>query len=510
MVLVVAVVLLWRRDGAPHIEAVEAEAQPSPVDDADAVAQAAPVTAPAPRRAPAAASVARRDEVDDACEATVADARAFADAEANAAGLSGVEDRYSAELENLPRRLLGSSDPDVLLTVFALDRPEARVRTDPAAQATLLEFGLRAADSDSALLKWHALRVCVEAEGYCPFGHLEQALLEALSDNAEAWALAAALRYRRGDVAGALAAMQNAAHAPTSISYWTETTAVMARVLVEQTSLPHEQADVTAVGYAAATLPPLAEVRMCQTEGVTSRAWAEACLGLGRLRAERNETTLVRTIAYTLQERALAALGDSRGAQEAAQAAALYRAEMNAAATSTFWMNALLASSSQRFHAHLSAVRDLGEIEAGRVFLRRELPLLLERAGLLDREGARECIARFFEAPAPAETTFRDYPVESYPLQVGDELMISVSGRTPVSTSLRISSDGTIALRRLPAIAAVGKTTGQLRTEIAALVSDASNPVPQVVVILMAPRSPEERRIEFDAALREAKEGDVR
>src|SRR5690606_27710928 len=121
----------------------------------------------------------------------------------------------------------------------------------------------------------------------------------------------------------------------------------------------------------------------------------------------------------------------------------------------------------------------------------RELPLLLERAGLLGRSGMRECIAQFFEAPTPVGTTYRDYPVEDYPLQVGDELLISVDEGRP-QFLVRVGPNGTIPLRGLPAIFAVGKTTGQIRSEVAALVSAPSDRSFEVIVILIAPRSTEQ------------------
>src|SRR5690606_1941783 len=310
------------------------------------------------------------------------------------------EERYRVELESLPLRLIGSSDPESILAAFGLDRPEARVRKDPSAQAALLELGLRAADSDSALLKWHALRVCAAAEDYCPFAHLEQRLLEGQQDNAEAWALAATLRYRRGDLAGALASMQSAARASTSTWYRTETMTAIARVLAEHTSIPWAAAASSAIGFAAATLPPVADVQqMCRAAAVTSREWAEACVEFGRLRAEHNESAWV--LSYPWQRQALMAIGDLQGAEEAAEAYALYRAEMNAAAPVSMLDALLVTSSEERFYAHLGAVREFGEAEGVRRFLRRELPLLLERAGLLGRSGMRECIAQFFEAPTP-------------------------------------------------------------------------------------------------------------
>src|SRR5690606_6735750 len=130
---------------------------------------------------------------------------------------------------------------------------------------------------------------------------------------------------RRGDRAGALAAIQSAARASTSTWYWPETGAAIARALAEQTSIPYRY-HAGSAGFAAAALPYIADMQMCRAESVTSRAWAEACLELGRLREEHNETMAARGLSYSMQKQALAALGDLQGAEEVAEAYALYRA----------------------------------------------------------------------------------------------------------------------------------------------------------------------------------------
>src|SRR5690606_32039545 len=119
--------------------------------------------------------------------------------------------------------------------------------------------------------------------------------------------------------------MQSAARASMSTWYWTETITAMTRVLSEHTSLPLVAAATTATGFAASTLPPVAGVQqMCRAGSVTSRAWAEACIEFGRLRAEHNETLIARGLSYSLQKQALAAIGDLQGVEEAAEGYALY------------------------------------------------------------------------------------------------------------------------------------------------------------------------------------------
>jgi hypothetical protein len=228
-------------------------------------------------------------------------------------------------------------------------------------------------------------------------------------------------------------------------------------------------------------------------------------------------------MGYSMRERALTDLGDLEGATEIAREYALFSDER----TSGGWgqtisrgrMQGAFLANPEKWRAFIGAIQEFGEMEGIRQFSRQELPPLLERAGMLEREGARECAAQLFEAPIPVATlsaTFRNYPVEQYPIQVGDQLQISVRGASGLSTSHRLRPDGMITLSRapgqarlgVPVIAAVGKTTEQLEHEIATILSErrpSTLPI-DVFVTLLAPLSTEELQREFDDALREATE----
>lgn len=483
------------------------------------VPEVAPAAAPAADLTPFSASITGPDdETISVCVQTINDAAEFAMMELHAANpiqtSEPSDERFRAELENLQRSSAASRDPGHLLTAFLLDRPEFRASNDPTSSATLLELGLRAGNSDSPLLAWHALRACLEAEVYCPFPPLEQDLLEADSDNAEAWALMATLRYRRGDVAGALAAMQDAAQASMSTWYLGDTIALVERSLAEQTAITYADRVGLGFGVAASTLPSQSSLlNMCRVESAASRAWAEACLAFGAVRGEHNETTAARSIAYPIREQALTALGDMESAAEVAAESALFNAERTAGGLELTGsrlrvLEVLVTTDPERLHAYLSAIQQFGESEGVRVFLRQELPPLLDRAGLLDRDGARECVAQFFEPPAAVGTrsaTFQSYRVQDYPIQVGDQLQMSVRGQGALTTSLRVGPDGKITMPRVLDVEAVGKTTEQLQREITTILSERYQS-PEVFVILVSPRTPEELGLEFDNALREATE----
>lgn len=479
------------------------------IDAALAAPQLAPAATPASE--PRAASTAGAGNEAGTCAQTLDDAAAFAARESSAANPVEVpeadsEDWLPGELGRAKRSLAGSGNPEHFLAAFLLEQVEARSSAPNASSAytTLADLGARAANPDSPLLAWHALLACHEAKQSCPYAHLEQRLLEAQRQNAESWALVAALRYGRGDSAGALAAMQGAARAPTSTWHWGETMALIERTLAAQTSMPYAARMSHAFGVgAAATLPRQTELlQMCRVESATSRAWGEACLAFGTLRGERNDTDLARALSYSIRGQVLTALGDAAGAAEVAAERALYDAERTAGELSTSrgkLLTALIEADPARLHAYFGAMQRFGEVAGYRAFLRQELPPLLDRAGLLKREGVQECAAQLF---APLVAAGTRAATAGHRIQVADQLLVSVRGGRSLSTTVQVRPDGTIAIPRIPGIAALDKTTEQIEHDIAAMLHG-RNPPSEVLVILMSPRSREDLRLEFDNARRE-------
>lgn len=366
-------------------------------------AAGAPVTVTLPPSRPGAAPAAGTgDEVDDACVRLIDEAAAFAAREKDAAhpvrNPDPDHERLYAELASFQRSLAGSGNPEHLVVALVLELGESTASQDRSVHTTLQDLGDRAALSGSPLLSWHALRICVMAGERCPFAHLEQRLLEPLRRNAEAWALVAMLRHRRGDVAGALAAVQGAARAPESTWYWTETIALIERVLAAGTAIPYPERLQTTFGMSTSALPAY-PVRMCDAESASSREWAQACLAFGTLRAARNETMLARGQGLLMRERAFTALGEAEAAARVSAERQLLDAQrrgegLQMSISTANLQETLLATDPARLADYLDAIRQHREWAGMRVFLGKELPPLMERAGLLERDGASECIAR--------------------------------------------------------------------------------------------------------------------
>lgn len=472
---------------------------------------------PAGRRnpAPAWAAISRelsRDSSDEACVQLVQEATAFAARERatpEPRDTEAYEAMIMAEMARLHRTAADTREPEMLLAALLNWQYEDRKDADASRQAMLLAFGTQAASSSSPVLAWHALRVCADAGQSCPFAHLEQDLLELQRDNAEAWALVAATRYQRRDVAGALAALQGAAGAKTSTWHWPETIVLVERTLATHTSIAFPDSALVAFGAGAVATPPyMAEFNtMCRVESAANRAWAEACLAVGELRQEHNETEMAQGLAYSTRRQALAALGEAERPAEIQAAYERFSAERMAGGQNLMMagsglQQALIETSRTRMHAYLGAVSEHGERRGRREFLRKEVPALLERAGLLGREGARECMAEIFLDPRAAGTTRQ--AVLEHRLQPGDELHMTLRDngtgtRRSTSFTRRIGPDGKFNLPGGLSIAAAGMTTEQFQRELAAAVSSGSQP-PEALVIPIPRRPGEELRSEFENA----------
>ena len=381
------------------------------------------------------------------------------------------DEQVQVALNQLRRAAIDPSGDDALLASVLLV-PRADTSPQDAADQ-LRELGQRAVVSRNPLLAWHALRACVRAGGSCPITHLEAELLQTQPQNAEAWALAAELRYGRGDAGGALAAMEHAAAAQTANWYWPESVAVIKRAMAAQTDIPYADRVATAFGAMAAAVSPWANA-LCQAESRSSRCWAEACLALAKLRAEHNETHLGRTLGYGLQASMQRVLGDEQGAMEAetlrlkANAAQLTGGPAMSAALTQLGL-VLLAADPVQLGNFLDDIRASGEMEA----LRR-LPQQAASSAPSRADGAaeklRECLAR-----SAGTEVMGGWGTEAtaYRVQPGNELHITYRGGEPgEGLAIReVGPGGEVRLAEEPIthVPAAGRTLAELERDISAL-----------------------------------------
>lgn len=405
------VIIQIRREDSPDQRDVSAgtsvDASASPRIDAATITGVVAPTAIAASQLRAASPIGSKDELTGHCVQILDDAARFAMQERSAAASVQAselsEDQLEAELGKLQTNTrVGVLDDSLAAFLLGLSGHQSSI--DPDGDAAFIDFAISGTNSNSSLQAWHVLRKCASSGHACPLISVEQSLLSLDHNNAEAWALVATLHYRRGDVSGALTAMQGAARAPKSTWYWTETVAAIERSLATQTNIPYRDRLGLAFSTAAAFPLDSALIKMCETESVTSPVWRKSCLDFSALRGEHNETTMARTTASTIRERVLTAVGDIEQAKAVAAESSRLRAEANLRNIELLrsragLQEALIESGPDQLYAYLRAIKQHGEGEGANVYFRQSVTPLLERAGLLERDGTRECVTQLLSPP---------------------------------------------------------------------------------------------------------------
>jgi hypothetical protein len=283
--------------------------------------------------------------------------RSREDAEAMELAEHRADEEREKEFASTRARLLDSSNPEHLAAAALMSEPDGRA--SPVMQS------LRTGGGDPLLL-WLAAQVCNKAsrQDACPADDLAERLVAVDPLNSEAWMHAAVRRFKRGDEAGALVALQRAAASPESRIYWAETIAMLERALADAGNLPFTERARDAMGIAAANLPGYSDyTKMCTGRSQVDQAWARACLGYGELAERNGDTYMGESIARSMQVTALKLLNDPARLE-----AVLARQEQSRAgrdAVSNADME-LMMSTPGRFAGYLNVLAQQGEAGAGR------------------------------------------------------------------------------------------------------------------------------------------------
>jgi hypothetical protein len=331
-------------------------------------AEALPVPAAAEREA----NQILPDAVADVAAGTTVDGVACIPAKSSAPDKSDAT--MQAEAADIRGRLLASTNPEHLVAAALLLRePDDQIA--PIKQA--LETG-----GDNLVVVWTAARICSAAKDQdaCPAGKLAERLIAIDPLNSETWMFAAVQRLKRGDEAGALAAVQRAGSATESRIYWAETIALMERAYASASEYGFVERANDAMGVASANLPRYSDyTSMCTKQSQASEAWAYACLGYAELAERRGDTILGESIARAMQKSALKRLGDQ--ARLAEVVAREERAEApRRGALADREVDALIFSTPDLFADYLDVLSQQGESAALRwrraetTRLRAELP----------------------------------------------------------------------------------------------------------------------------------------
>ena len=228
---------------------------------------------------------------------------------------------------------------------------------------------------------WYRLNSCpLDEEKKCNDETLEQALVSLDASNSEAWAVTALGRYRREDMAGALAAMQRAAAGAVSNSYWTETVELIDRALLAATDYEYRSRTTLALGSTFWMQQDLnGIILMCDERSAATDEWARACEAYGELIARQHDALEGRRFGAGIQARAARELGYDEYADqlEASEQERLSNQSLLA-------FDIVLMSDPTLLHRHLDNVRTNGQRSATEDLLARELPPLLDQFGMND------------------------------------------------------------------------------------------------------------------------------
>ncbi|MEL7450319.1 MAG: hypothetical protein AAFN78_13985 [Pseudomonadota bacterium] len=227
-----------------------------------------------------------------------------ADSDGGMAGITSSVERFETGMATARESLAVSTDPEHLLTAAFLSEA-------PGERLALVERALAAAPADPHLLR-RAVEFCQQAGGAseCPLERWEQRLLDADSQNSEAWILVATNRYERGDHAGALSAVQQAAASPETRRYWPETVALANRALGAATRREYSAGIYDALSIAFTMVSDKRRRPMCESAS-GSTEWVDACLRYGETLERQARVTIDHLNGVTLQLQALQIRGDN-------------------------------------------------------------------------------------------------------------------------------------------------------------------------------------------------------
>lgn len=224
-------------------------------------------------------------------------------------------DEISAQVAETKRMLESVKERLVVSTEAEHLQLAARLEVDPVKRIALLAQAMESGRNNPFLV-WDAVRICSklrETSG-CPLAAWENQLLSIDGQNSESWIRIAANRYHDGDIEAAYRALQRAGTAAESRSYWIDAIEMAERGFAAGSDFAFAERVIAAFSIAAVNLADYgAYHRMCKEQAPIRAEWAYACLAYGELLERQGKTAMGASIARSIQERALEAIGDEKG-----------------------------------------------------------------------------------------------------------------------------------------------------------------------------------------------------
>ena len=238
---------------------------------------------------------------------------------------------YELQREQMLRVLGSSADAEHLLVAALVSWRKA------AEEALRLLAHAEAADPRNPLVASQILELCLAIDS-CTLARprMERNLIAADKANGIAWVTVARSRLGRADEAGALAAMREAAAAPSMEDRFADYVRLFERALAASSNLSPYERSIAAHGHGAAVFTAgFLITRDCDERAMNSAEWRDACLRLGERFEHSGRTILTRGIGLGLQAKMYEYGGDSRAQENVERRYQQFREESTALASRT-------------------------------------------------------------------------------------------------------------------------------------------------------------------------------
>ena len=233
--------------------------------------------------------------------------RCLLEADARSGGYEESEQQFRQWADSARKTLAQSDDAENRLVAALLGTADA----EPTTYAELHD--VLDLEPRNPLIAWNYVEYCSDRYARCGLAPalVEQRALLADPSNGALWAKIAAKRFERGNRAGALEAMRQAATASQFDSFWVDHILAFERALRVVPNPNRRNGPIDAIGFVAALPSSEVEiVRTCKKEAPRSPQWMDACLAYGK-RLERDSRTLINQMfGLSIQRNVMESAGD--------------------------------------------------------------------------------------------------------------------------------------------------------------------------------------------------------
>ncbi len=287
--------------------------------------------------------------------------RCLLEADARSGRHEESEEQFRQWVDFAQKTLAQSDDAENRLVAALLGTVDA----EPTTYAQLHD--VMDSEPRNPLIAWNYVEYCSGLYAPCGLASalVEQRALRADPSNGALWAKIAAKRFERGNRAGALEAMQQAATASQFDSFWIDHILAFERALRVVPNPNRRNGLIDAIGFV--TVLPSSEVeivRTCKQEAPRNPQWMDACLAYGK-RLERDGRTLLNQMfGLAIQRNVMESAGDPIALMRVQDVEIRYSEYLRQFADAS--MNAMLEFDESLAWRYVELIQAAGEVEAMR------------------------------------------------------------------------------------------------------------------------------------------------